>query len=272
MGCALLIGAAAQAQPRYGDATVLEGSMLLLRGEQRHEYKSGDPAVVVVFGDVVTVRPRSRVSLLTIENVEITMGGNSVFQAKPFERDGERGMLRVLYGRLHTKVVRLLGERFTMKTAQGVIGVKGTEFFTSVTAQGDTLVAVDETQHVVSLQGLQGPVRELPADVMAVVLNNKSVSTSAIVTPELRTRIATEALEAPAAYTEEARALPAENALLRAGIVTERDLVDAKRERVTLTDVIRGEERAQPLRQRYEITPETAPDVLRPKLLLSPRP
>jgi hypothetical protein len=115
-------------------------------------------------------------------------------------------------------------------------------------------------------------VRELQADVMAVVLNNKPVSAAAVVTPELRTRIATEALEAPPVYSAEARALPAENALLRAGIVSEGDLIEAKRERVTLNDVIRSDERAQPLQQRYEIAPESAPEVLRPKLLLIPRP
>jgi len=279
---ALVLALGAMARPawaqdaprtRYGEATVEQGSMTLVRSGRKFDYTQAEPAVVVVYGDVVVVNGNSRVVVQTVEGARLTIGANAAFQVKPFKQREQLGVLRLLFGRIRAKLVQLqAGHEFAIKTAQAVIGVKGTEFVTSVTAQGDTLVVVQETQHVVELTGLEGPQRKLTPDLMAAVVNNKPASNVALVTPQVRQELALADLDSPAAYQPQAKSLRGEQALVRSGIVSEKDLVESRRDRATLQDAVPFEQQAPPIRQRYELQPQETRPFLQWNLLLRPSP
>jgi FecR protein len=263
----------ARAQDRYGDAEVQQGTMTLVRGGKQTDHDTKQPRLVVLYDDLIVVHGNSRVVLDTVEGAHLTIGANAAFQVKAFKQRETLGALRILFGRMRAKLVQLQsGQTFGIKTAQAVIGVKGTEFVTSVTAQGDTLVVVEETDNTVALAGLEGAPRELKPDLMAAVVNSKPVSEVALVTPEVRQALALEDLASPVAYQPEAKALRGEEVLVQSGIVSPKDLSESKRDRATLQDAVPFDEQARPLEQRYELNPQNARPFLRYNLFLRQEP
>jgi FecR protein len=266
-------GGEAVARTRYGDATVEQGSMTLVRDGHNYDYAVGQPTVVVVYGDLVVVHGDSRVVVETADGARLTIGANAAFQVKPFRQRETLGVLRLLFGRMRAKLAQLReGQEFGIKTAQAVIGVKGTEFVTSVTAQGDTLVVVQETQNKVDLTGLEGPTRTVAPDLMAAVVNSKPVSNVALVTPQVARQLVLTDLSAPVAYSPQAKSLRGEQALVQTGIVSAKDLVESRRDRASLQDAVPFDEQAPPLRQRYQPRTENAQPFLRWNLLLRQEP
>lgn len=267
----VLAGAALlHAQDRYGDATVEAGRMTLVRDGERFGYAAGEPAVVVRFGDVLVAHERTRVVIESVEHVRLTLGANAAFEIRPFKQRGALGVLRLIFGRIRAQVQKLSAGQVSIKTAQAVIGIKGTEFVVSVTAQGDTLVVVDETDNQVVLTGLEGPERAIAPNLMAAVVNSRPVSDVAVVTPEARETLALEDLSVPVAYRPEARALRGEEVLVQAGIVSEKDLQEAKRERATLQDAIRFDEEAPTIDETYSVPEQTSRRFRELELFLRP--
>jgi hypothetical protein len=123
------------AASKYGDATVEQGSMTIIREGSAINVKASGQTVPVNEQDLVRVRDDSRVVLKTADRATVTLGANAVFQVQPWEQQEKKGLFKMLFGRFRASVAGLTGgERFNAKTATATIGVKGTEYVSAVTA------------------------------------------------------------------------------------------------------------------------------------------
>jgi len=219
-----LAGAAVE----YGTANVEKGSMTVVREGRKINYAAGSTPVSVVVDDVIMVQKDSRVVLRTQDKAVVTIGANAAFQVRPWESQERSGTLRALFGRFRVKATELArGDEFNVKTATATIGIKGTEYTGSVTSQGDAVILVSEsTVQVAGLDGVQQPVTP---DLIAVTLNSKPGSTApALVPDQLKNELAGDRLDSPSAVARQASALPAEEALVKSGVISQKDLAESK--------------------------------------------
>ena len=252
----------------YGSAEVKKGEATVVRDGNNIVIAKNDKKQPIFLEDIVIVGENSELVLKTAEATTLTLGSNAMFEVKPWKSQEKAGSFRMLYGRFHAKTRKAFGRktRFTAKTATATIGVKGTEFIASVTPQGDALVLVKES--VVEVSGFDGKNQDVAPELLTVVLNGKGASEVALV-PQAVKDISGN-LDAPSVNSEEAKALPAENALVQNGIVSQRDLINAKIEqgRFSDTNIIEGE-KITPLKGgKYNLPAEIFEDALRPQVLL----
>ncbi len=218
-GLLLLPAATALGAVTYGQATLAKGKMIVLRDGGRRVYRGAGVRVAILHGDVIRLGPRSNVVLETVEKSTVTLGGNAVFQVKPWRRREKRGLLRMLFGRFRAKIARLSGgERFNVSTATATIGVKGTEYIAAVPPQGDVLLLV--TESVVQLAGPDGVEQNVPQGSISVVINGQPAKAPVPAPPAVLSILAQEGLDAPSPNDPAALELPAQEVLIEAGIVT----------------------------------------------------
>ena len=214
---AVLFSATAWGATKYGDATIESGKMTVLREGKRLVFRAADGRVQINEQDVIRVGRKSRVVLNTPAPATLTLGSNSVLHVKPWQKRKKRGFLRMLFGRVRTSVTSIVGrEAFNVRTATATIGVKGTDFITSVTAQANTSVNVADG--IVGMVGPDGVEVDIPIGQISVVVGLRT-------TPPTRTPPEVEAapLDAPDPTSPEALELPAQAAIIEAGIFTQEE-------------------------------------------------
>ncbi len=223
----VLAGSAAFAATQYGLAEVEKGNLTVVREGNKLNFAAGGQPVPVVMDDVLLVQQDSRVVLRTQDKAVVTIGSNAAFQVRPWESQEKSGVLRALFGRFRVKATNLAGTEFNLKTATATIGIKGTEYTGSVTSQGDAIILVQEsTVQVAGLDGVQQPVKP---DLIAVSLNGKDGATAPSLPPEeLRAIFGTGQLDSPPVASVQAAALPAEAAMVKSGIISQKDLSESK--------------------------------------------
>ena len=214
---AVLFSATAWGAAKYGDATIESGKMTVLREGKRLVFRAADGGVQINEQDVIRVGKKSKVVLITPAPATLTLGSNSILHVKPWQKRRKRGFLRMLFGRVRASVTTVVGkERFNVRTATATIGVKGTDFITSVTAQANTSVNV--TDGIVGLVGPDGVEVDIPIGQISIVVGLRT-------TPPAPTPPEVEAapLDAPDPTTPEALELPAQAAIIEAGIFTQQE-------------------------------------------------
>lgn len=226
-GAMLTAASAAFGAAQYGVAEVEKGAMTLVRDGNKLHYTAGGAPVNIVVDDVILVQQDSRVVLRTQDKALVTIGSNAAFQVRPWESQEKSGFLRALFGRFRVKATALAGQEFNVKTATATIGIKGTEYVGSVTAQGDAIILVQEsTVQVAGLDGIEQPVKP---DLIAVALNGKEGATAPSLPPEeVKAALETTTLDAPPPVSAQASALPAEEVLVKSGIISQKDLAESK--------------------------------------------
>jgi len=127
--------AALGAEP-YGEATLCRGRLILVRDGRRLE-RQERRRVRILLGDLLRVGAEGTV-LLTTRGATLRLAGNTILYIKAWQRQGLRGHVRMLYGRV--TVVPAAGGRFTVTTAGGSIRSSGGAFTVSVTSRGDVVV------------------------------------------------------------------------------------------------------------------------------------
>jgi len=228
----LALAVPAWAAAPYGDATIEQGSLTVVRGGKRLQFSQGQGRVPVEEQDLLRVGPNSRVLLSTPEKATLTLGSNAVMHVKPWERQERRGFLRMLFGRVRSTVAQLTGgEQFSMKTATATIGVKGTEFDT--TQDSNQNVWTFTREGVVEFVGLEGPPVDIVPGNISVVVNGRSATPPAPLPPQMETTV--ENLDAPEPTSNEAGELPGGGELVESGIVPETELQESQQEETTTT-------------------------------------
>ena len=249
---AVLFAATAWGAAKYGDATIESGKMTVLREGKRLVFRAPDGGVQINEQDVIRVGRKSKVVLNTPAPATITLGSNSVLHVKPWQKRRKRGFLRMLFGRVRATVTTVVGkERFTVRTATATIGVKGTDFTTAVTAQANTSVNVADG--IVGLVGPDGVEVDIPIGQISVVVGLRT-------TPPAPTPPEVEAapLDAPDPTTPEALELPAQEALIEAGIFTQEEAEQSSESPAPPEETEAGEEAAQAIE---DIIDEVTDDV-----------
>ncbi|MDH4246425.1 MAG: FecR family protein [Deltaproteobacteria bacterium] len=227
----LFVAAPVSAAGIYGKAIVNQGEMLVLRGGKSLIVKADAEPVEILEEDLLRVRDNSRVTLQSKEKAEITLGSNAVFHVKPWEKKEETGFARMLFGRLRASVVGLTGgERFNLKTATATIGVKGTDYRSAIATQGETLMISED--HTPTLRGPFGTTREVAPGQMSFAAQSIEATTPVEVLPEITEQFSMENLNSPAANSARASEVPGQEAMIRAGIITQEQLNKSRAEKI----------------------------------------
>ena len=215
-----LFSAPAYAVGVYGNAVVEQGEMLILRNGEGLLIQSSPKPVEVMEEDLLRVRPNSKVVLNSKEKAVITLGANSVFHVKPWEKKEESGFTRMLFGRIRASVIGLVGgERFNMKTATATIGVKGTDYRTAVAPQGEVLVISED--HTPTLQGPFGAVQEIGEGKMSFAAQNIAATEPVDVPEEITKEFPHDNLNSDVANSLAAAKIPGEEIMIQAGIISQ---------------------------------------------------
>jgi hypothetical protein len=204
-----------QAASLYGTAAVEEGTLTIIRSGRSIEFKSSPEEIQVEAKDLLRVRENSRVLLKPNEKAVLTLGSNAVFQVEPWQSGDNGGFMRALFGRFRATVTGLAGnERFNVKTATATIGVKGTEYRSAVTSGGQTAAMGEE--HTTTLAGRDGVEQPVNAGQLSVTVG--SSATVAVTAPE-EFRRSMESLNSPEPTSRQAQDFPAQDALIKAGVL-----------------------------------------------------
>ena len=142
----------AKIQSRW-EATVERGQMRVVRGNAIMNFDaSHQTPITIVENDVIRVGAASRVILADTDRARVTLGSHSVMEVRTWKRQEKSGgFLRILFGRIRTKLFRLAAEeRFDVKTATATIGVKGSEFRVLVNPGGVAVAMCIEHECIVS--------------------------------------------------------------------------------------------------------------------------
>ncbi|MBF0239141.1 MAG: FecR domain-containing protein [SAR324 cluster bacterium] len=132
----------------YGKASVEQGSMTIIRGGQSLRYASPQNEIDVNVNDVIRTAPESKVVIiLTEDESQITAGGNSLLQAKPWKNPKASGVLRSLFGKLlaKTKEDRPEKKDLNILTTTVTVGVKGSEALVHTTGASTSVAALSGT-------------------------------------------------------------------------------------------------------------------------------
>ncbi len=217
------------AAERYGHVVVKYGSLQLLRdGDFRNYYFAKNKEIAVFNGDILRIGAKSLANLNSLEGAAITLGSHAVFQIKSWKHRKIRGWARMIFGRILIKVKKFKKRRyFNLKTATATIGVKGTEFYLSVAAQGNTALFTKEGG--VEIQGSSGKPQLVRADDMSVVLRGKQATPPASIPSDLVDLLGDANLDSPVISSKDAGVMFGEEAIVDAGIVLLKDLIQSKK-------------------------------------------
>ena len=103
---------------KYGTARIQNGELTVIRDNQENVYVPGNGNVDILVNDVIRVGKNSLVVIDTVEQTNIRMGDNAVFQVRPWKTRGRTGYLRMLYGKMNFETKKLpQRRRFRFKTA-----------------------------------------------------------------------------------------------------------------------------------------------------------
>ena len=235
--------ASLMAQQRYGEATVHEGNMTVLRNGQRMNVTQSDGRAQIVEKDVIRVGSNSRVTLETREKATVTLGSNAVMQIEPWRARRQSGFFRALFGKVRAQVVGLTGgERFNMRTATATIGVKGSGWDGGITSTGDQVTNC--TDHECFVQGNVGPEQNFTPGFSSVTLGGGPATPPAPTPPEVLNAFSDDGdgLNSPPPTSGSGRNLPGEQGLVRAGIVTQNQVNQSKRGQAELDEEVESEE------------------------------
>ncbi len=142
----LLFAQSASGLTKYGDATINKGFLIVVRNGQTLRFTDPDQTYEILKHDVLKVGPDSMVTLDTVEKTIVKFGSNAVFQVRPWKQKKKRGYLRMLYGKalVMTKKIFTRKDRFNLKTATAVAGVRGSGYRPRVTSNGILEIEVFE--------------------------------------------------------------------------------------------------------------------------------
>ncbi|MDH5752285.1 MAG: FecR family protein [Deltaproteobacteria bacterium] len=214
----------------YGEAEVEKGELLILRKGQRIKVDQNSGPTTVMEEDLLRVRNNSSVKLVSNEKATLTLGANAVFHVKPWERREDKGSARMLFGRFKASIKGLTGgERFNVKTATATIGVKGTDYRSSVGTQGETLIISED--HFPMLTGLTGPTRDVSPGMVSFAAQGIQATAPAPAPESVKLAFAASNLDAPPANSRMALIIPGQEGLVDAGIVTEKEIENAQEEK-----------------------------------------
>jgi len=134
----LLFAQSASGLTKYGDATINKGFLIVVRNGQTLRFTDPDQTYEILKHDVLKVGPDSMITLDTVQNTIVKFGSNAVFQVRPWKQKKKRGYLRMLYGKalVMTKKIFTRKDRFNLKTATAVAGVRGSRWRPEVTSTG----------------------------------------------------------------------------------------------------------------------------------------
>lgn len=235
--------ASLMAQERYGEATVHEGRMTVLRNGQRMNVTQSDGRAPIVEKDVLRVGANSRVTLETREKATVTLGSNAVMQIEPWQARRQSGFFRALFGKVRAQIVGLTGgERFNVRTATATIGVKGSGWDGGITSTGDQVTSCTDDECFV--QGNVGPEQNFTPGFSSVTLGGGPATPPAPTPQEVQDAFSDTGagLDSPPPTSPSSRNLPGEEGLVRAGIVTQTQLDQSKRGQADLDEEVEGEE------------------------------
>ena len=205
--------------PKYGDAVIKRGSLTVVRQGQSTVYNSGDQAIEIQQKDVLRAGRSSQIVLSTVEETSVRMGSNAVFQVKSWQQRQKTGLLRMLYGKMLFKTKKLRGRnRFRLKTATAIMGVKGTEGNTEVGSTGNTVLVCNTG--VCTMQGNSGDEVDVPK-------NRASMSTGGKTSNTFEAEVETETEKGDANESGSANVKLEQNAV-DAGVVDQGDLDKSK--------------------------------------------
>jgi len=208
------------AATQYGEATIEQGSMTIVREGQTLKFDQVNRSIPVNEEDLIRVRPESQVELKSRENATMTLGSNAVFQVRPWRSRDSSGFVRALFGRFRATVVGLSGgEQFNVKTATATIGVKGTEYHSQVTSRGGTLLIV--TDNVVGLRGQRGPEQDVGRGLLSLTLGINPATPRSPVPPGVQQQFGRQNLGSPSPNSSEARDFAGQQSLIDAGVVSQ---------------------------------------------------
>jgi hypothetical protein len=239
--------ASLMAQERYGEATVHEGRMTVLRDGQRMNVTQSDGRADIVEKDVIRVGSNSRVTLETREKATVTLGSNAVMQIEPWQSRRQSGFFRALFGKVRAQIVGLTGgERFNVRTATATIGVKGSGWDGGITSTGDQVTNCTDDECFV--QGNVGPEQNFPPGFSSVTLGGGPATPPAPTPPEVLNAFSDtgDGLDSPPPTSDSGRNLPGEEGLVRAGVVTQTQVNQSKRGQADLDEEVEGEEGGAP--------------------------
>ena len=229
IGLLFAFSSTAWAATQYGTALVEKGEMLILRQGKKITIKPENNAVPINEEDLLRVRPQSKVTLTSNEKASIELGSNAVFHVKPWEDKKDKGFARMLFGKFRAAVKGLTGgERFNVKTATAVVGVKGTEYLSWVGPQGQTMIIGRESTP--ELTGLVGPTQPVTPNQISVAGYGIPASKPVTAPPEVQRELSETTLDSPSVNTNAANLFPAQAALIREGIITQEQVDKAKEE------------------------------------------
>ena len=125
----------------YGDAIVCKGQLILLREGSRLVFQSTDSEIQIKLNDVIRAGSHSRIILKSEDYPTLIIGSNTVLHIKHWKRNGKKGLVKVLYGRMI--VTGLSGRQsFNVVTANAIIESKGSIHLIIATAERATMVFV----------------------------------------------------------------------------------------------------------------------------------
>ena len=214
-GLVLMLGGFAHAVTKYGMAVVEQGSMTIVRDGKSNNFAVSPNPVEILEKDLVRVRDNSRVLLTTADKATVTLGANAIFQVEPWQSNEKQGVFRMLFGRFRASVNGLSStDRFNVKTATAVIGVKGTEYVSAVTVGGYT--AVMGVHNVTTNEGSDGVEQPVTPNTVSITA---SPATKAVPAPP-EFAVEMQSVNAPRPGSPAAVVFPAMTALVQAGIVS----------------------------------------------------
>ncbi len=113
-----------------GAVMALKGTAEIIRFGSSIEIKSG---IDVKQKDEIITQDNSRVQVMLNDDTVVTIGSNSSFSFEEFsqEKDGEKIEMRANRGFFRSvsgKIGKFAPERFKVKTASAIIGIRGTDF------------------------------------------------------------------------------------------------------------------------------------------------
>ena len=125
----------------YGDAIVCKGQLILLREGSRLMFQSTDFEIQIKLNDVIRAGSNSRIILKSEDNPTLIIGSNTVLHLKHWHKNGKKGLVKVLYGRMI--VTGMSGRQsFNVVTANAIIESKDSIYLIIVSAIGSTMVFV----------------------------------------------------------------------------------------------------------------------------------
>lgn len=216
------------AQVKYGDAMVMEGHLIIVRGSQETRHLAGETSLEVRKDDLLRVGESSLAQLSTIQDTKITLGSNAVLQIKPWKLRKSHGYVKMVFGKIRVKQLKVNKRKapFRIRTAMAVIGVKGTEWDQEATTEGN--VVVHTLEGTVGLQGMSGIEQDVSVGMVSAVVGGKPAKLP-VQAPEAMKKSAQEGkVDAPPAGSPAAGTMSSEQSLAKSGLVSQSELDQSK--------------------------------------------